>query len=37
MIKLISPDLEITLLAWTLNTTLKEKHENKNTINKRLF
>ena len=28
MIRLVSPDLEITLLAWTLNTTLKEKYGN---------
>ena len=32
-----SLNLETTLLAGTLNTTLKEANENNNTINKKLF
>ena len=35
--KNISPDLDLTLLARTLNKTLKEAYETKNTIYKKLF
>ena len=36
VLKLNCPDLD-TLIAGTINKTLKEKYENKITINKRLF